>query len=421
MVLGALSIGCYEILKPHLSCLIPFLINELQHPNKFIRAISCWTLSRFTGFITIDNLSDNAFDLFKEHLSEILKRFLDLETIVQEAAVTAFIVILETKPEKIEPFLFDIFKILTNVFKKYSGNSLINFFEIFTLLTENFEDAFKNESLSNELVEIVIQIWNKNLENYLKEENKANNVSEYFDIIISLIKASGQIRTNLINNIIIDTLNIFQKNLENFEKDKKDSNSIDKDIITKCFDLLSNVYTTVPFFIKNFEKKNSIVEYTYKYLNLKEKYLNHYIIALLGDIAKTDKILLEENIDFIIKILIENLDFENLSKKISKIKDDNDLEKLSLCNNSCWAIGIFALSYPNFIKDYIHIIMDKLTKIISLPKLNKSLAQNVCIAIGRFSIIEPQMISKYLDLFLKQFCLSLRNIKHSLEKQEAFT
>jgi transportin-1 len=46
LCLGAIGIGCYPYLKPHLSNLISFLIKELQHPNKLVRAISCWTLSR---------------------------------------------------------------------------------------------------------------------------------------------------------------------------------------------------------------------------------------------------------------------------------------------------------------------------------------------------------------------------------------
>jgi transportin-1 len=46
LCLGAIAIGCYSYLKPHLSNLISFLIKELQHPNKLVRAISCWTLSR---------------------------------------------------------------------------------------------------------------------------------------------------------------------------------------------------------------------------------------------------------------------------------------------------------------------------------------------------------------------------------------
>ena len=46
LCLGAIGVGAYSYLKPHLSNLISFLIKELEHPNKLVRAISCWTLSR---------------------------------------------------------------------------------------------------------------------------------------------------------------------------------------------------------------------------------------------------------------------------------------------------------------------------------------------------------------------------------------
>ena len=57
----------------------------------------------------------------------------------------------------------------------------------------------------------------------------------------------------------------------------------------------------------------------------------------------------------------------------------------------------------------------------TLKKLNKSLAQNVSICIGRLAMAYPEKISKFIDSFLKQFCLSLRVINNSKEKQEAFT
>jgi transportin-1 len=46
LALGAIANGCNNILKQHLSALIPFLIRELQNPHKLVRAISSWTLSR---------------------------------------------------------------------------------------------------------------------------------------------------------------------------------------------------------------------------------------------------------------------------------------------------------------------------------------------------------------------------------------
>ena len=369
---------------------------------------------------------------------------MDPEIIVQEAAVTAFSVILVTKREAVEPFLLDIFKIVLSVFKKNEANnkdnndiyknSLSNLFEIFSLLTENFEEAFRNESISMELINLVFNIWIKNLRSYKENKNSNinnndnNNISIIFDMIISLVKAASySISTNLISNFLEGIFEILKINYDNYEKENKDPNIIDKDLITKCFDLLSNIYISVPGYMLNFENKNLIVIYIYKFLDLNEDYLNHYCIALLGDIARNDNIILKDNINFIINNLIKNLELPNMTntnKNQRNIIDNNDsdieMEKLSVCNNSCWTIGIIAMSYPNSIKDFIDIIMKKLIKIISLPRLNKSLAQNVCISIGRCANIFPEIISNYFDRFLKQFCLSLRNIKDSIEKQEAF-
>jgi len=334
--------------------------------------------------------------------------------------------------------LLDIFKIVLNVFKKHENenknknkNSLLNLFEIFSLLTENFEEAFRNEAISSELIECVFKIWIENVKLYKEQNinnyknsnknNENNNISVIFDMIISFVKAASYtISLNLISNFLDSILEILRINYENYEKENKDSNIIDKDLITKCFDLLSNIYISVPGFMLHFENKNLIVLYIYKYLDLNENYLNHYGIALLGDIARSDKLILKDNINFITINLIKNLEIPDMTNKNLKDNNDIEMEKLSICNNSCWTIGILAISYPECLKDSINILMKKLIKIISLPRLNKSLAQNVCICIGRCANVVPDIISNYLDQFLKQFCLSLRNIKDSLEKQEAF-
>jgi hypothetical protein len=315
-------------------------------------------------------------------------------------------------------------------------NNLLNLFEIFSLLTENFEEAFRNESLCAELIGCVFKLWIKNINNYkennkfISENDENHNLSVVFDMIISYVKsAQNAVSINLINNFLEGTLEILKINYDNYSNQntkelkniKNFSNSIiDKDLITKCFDLLSNIYIAVPGFMLNFDKKNLIVTYLYKYIELNDNYLCHYCIALLGDIARNDKIILKDNINYIIKTLIDNLEMPDMSNKNLKDPNDMELEKLSLSNNSCWTLGILAISYPDYIKDYINLIMKKLINIISLPRLNKSLAQNVCISIGRCGNVLPEIVSNYLNLFLKQFCLSLRNIKDSQEKQEAF-
>lgn len=51
--------GCYDFLKPDLTALIGFLIKELTNVNKFIRAISCWSISRYYIFLTNKIKSEN--------------------------------------------------------------------------------------------------------------------------------------------------------------------------------------------------------------------------------------------------------------------------------------------------------------------------------------------------------------------------
>lgn len=304
---------------------------------------------------------------------------MDSEAIVQEAACTAFSVIVLTKREKIEPFLYDVFKIITNVFNKYSGVSLLNLYDIFTLLTENFEEHFRNEALSSELIKCVVNKWYETINSYLSAAGKADNanISAIFDMIISLVKAAGGVMTIFIGDFLDGTLNVLNKNYELFLNANKDLNLLDKDLITKCFDLLSHVYNAVPAYMVNYPKKNKIVEFVFKYLEINENYLNHFGIALIGDIGKVDSLIFQENIKYIVNTLIKYLELpEYLKAKSgyssggnSKEQQPIEMERLSVCNNSCWTLGILAISYPNSIKEFIHPIMKKLTKIISLPRV----------------------------------------------------
>lgn len=302
---------------------------------------------------------------------------------------------------------------------------------------------------------------NNNENNLIENEINISNISIIYDMIISYVKAANiYVPYNIILNILEGNLEIMKINLDNYQKEKEkenfnnnNSNSnnnsennnnnssiennsninkekrnkininniFDKDLLTKCFDLLSNIYSSHAGLMQNFEKKNLIVAYVYKFLDLDENYLNHYGIALLGDIARNDKFILKQNLNFIMDVLIKNLEVPNLNmQNPQENQNEIEIERLSICNNSSWTIGILAMSYPDCLKNNIHLILNKFLKIISLPRLNKSLAQNVCISIGRCGQVLPEIISTYLDHFLKQFCLSLRNIKDSPEKEEAF-
>jgi len=51
LALGAVAEGCTNGMTPHLSELIPYLINSLQDQRALVRSITCWTLSRYCHYV----------------------------------------------------------------------------------------------------------------------------------------------------------------------------------------------------------------------------------------------------------------------------------------------------------------------------------------------------------------------------------
>lgn len=413
LVLGAIGIGSSEYLKPHLNNLLRYLIGELVHQNKLVRAISCWTISRFYDFLINENICKNKEDLFRSFLSELVKRFLDKENIVQEAACTAFSSLIQFNKEKITPYLFDIFKIISSVLEKYQGNSLLALYDTIILLTENFDVEFKNVNLVKEILMCLIKKWYQ-----LMEKMKVNSQSKdkeqqflstdvvnvvFFDLLSSMVRVCGSITENYLEDFIEGCLKLIQYYSE------------DKDIVCKCLDFISVLCHTFSQNIRNSQHKFKIVETVFRLLEFDcDISTKQYTLALIGDLCKVDTNLLYDNINPLIEILTNHLQILDIKNARS------DINLISVCNNSCWTLGILAITFREKICNYVQRIMENLLKIIRAPKLNKALAQNISICIGRLGLASPEKVSIYLELFTKQFCMSLKTAGDSIEKQEAF-
>lgn len=86
LALGAIAEGCMSGMIPHLPELIPFLIGCLSDKKALVRSITCWTLSRYAHWVVAQ-----PHDLYlKPLMEELLKRILDANKRVQEAACSAF-------------------------------------------------------------------------------------------------------------------------------------------------------------------------------------------------------------------------------------------------------------------------------------------------------------------------------------------
>ncbi|OEL22827.1 Transportin-1 [Dichanthelium oligosanthes] len=124
LCLGAIAEGCIAGLYPHLPQIVAFLIPLLDDKFPLIRSITCWTLSRYSKFIVQNLDHPNGREQFDKILMGLLRRILDTNKRVQEAACSAFATLEEEAAEELVPHLEVILQHLMCAYGKYQRRNL---------------------------------------------------------------------------------------------------------------------------------------------------------------------------------------------------------------------------------------------------------------------------------------------------------
>jgi transportin-1 len=398
-VLGVICINTIDVIKSNLHNLTNFLVGELSNTNKLIRATACNSLSKLSEFI----MTDSSETLLKLYLSELLKRFLDSEPIVQETACSNFNNLVKSYKDKLAPYLGDIYRIITSIFETYTGTSLMTLYDSLVLLSENYPDSFLDLDLVCELLYGILGKWCSFTQTLKDNQNKppipirSITSPNFFDVIIAVFKISFEIFFCHFDDFFDGCLLIIELYPE------------DREIICRCLDLISVIMQNLPFQFTNNPNRGALLPLIKNISKLEDDLgYKQYVLALIGDICKVEPTLLNNHFDDLMLILIENL---------AKFSDRNTI---SVCNNCCWTISVLTKSFKDNLDFYFEPIISKIILIFSTPKLNKSLAQNAAICLGHMGLVNPQKLSQYLGTITKQFCLSIKIVADGQDKVEAF-
>lgn len=132
LALGAIAEGCMSGMLQHLPELIPYLISCLGDKKSLVRSITCWTLSRYSHWVVTQS-----HDLYlKPLMTELLKRILDSNKRVQEAACSAFATLEEEACTELVPYLGFILETLVFAFSKYQV-CVLGFLFLFSYILGN--------------------------------------------------------------------------------------------------------------------------------------------------------------------------------------------------------------------------------------------------------------------------------------------
>ncbi len=156
LALGAIAEGCMTGMIPHLSELVPFLINCLSEKKALVRAITCWTLSRYAHWVVGQphdqylkplmtevpptwnvHRSMGPFFYFDFDWLQLLKRILDANKRVQEAACSAFATLEEEACTELVPYLGFILETLVYAFSKYQHKNLLILYDAIGTLADS--------------------------------------------------------------------------------------------------------------------------------------------------------------------------------------------------------------------------------------------------------------------------------------------
>ncbi|GFR28598.1 transportin-1 [Trichonephila clavata] len=396
LALGAIAEGCMTGMIPHLPELIPYLISCLSDKKALVRSITCWTLSRYSHWV----VGQPHGSYLKPLMTELLKRVLDANKRVQEAACSAFATLEEEACTELVPYLAFILETLVFAFSKYQHKNLLILYDAIGTLADSVGHHLNKQEYISLLMPPLIEKWN-----YLKDDDK-----DLFPLLECLSSVATALQSGFLPycepvfrrclSLVEQTLNQTMANVSNPEQFE----APDKDFMIVALDLLSGLAEGLNGHIEALVMSSNIMQLLYQCMQDSMPEVRQSSFALLGDLTKACFQHVSPCIQDFLPILSQNL----------------NPDFISVCNNATWAIGEISVKLGQDMKPYVLMVLTQLISIINRPNTPKTLLENTAITIGRLGYVCPADVAPMLQQFIRPWCTSLRNIRDNEEKDSAF-
>uniref|UniRef100_H3AW35 Transportin-1 n=1 Tax=Latimeria chalumnae TaxID=7897 RepID=H3AW35_LATCH len=399
LVLGAIAEaqGCMQGMIPYLPELIPHLILCLSDKKALVRSITCWTLSRYAHWV----VSQPPDTYLKPLMTELLKRILDSNKRVQEAACSAFATLEEEACTELVPYLAYILDTLVFAFSKYQHKNLLILYDAIGTLADSVGHHLNKPEYIQMLMPPLIQKWNM-----LKDEDKD---------LFPLLECLSSVATALQSGFLPYCEPVYQRCVKLVQNtltqvlchnaQPEQYESPDKDFMIVALDLLSGLAEGLGGNIEQLVARSNILQLMYQCMQDKMPEVRQSSFALLGDLTKACFQHVKPCIADFMPVLGTNL----------------NPEFISVCNNATWAIGEISIQMGLEMQPYVALVLHQLVEIINRPNTPKTLLENTDITISPVLFLCCEEISPFLwNQFCFKMCTSLRNIRDNEEKDSAF-
>ncbi|KAK2974298.1 hypothetical protein RJ640_026859, partial [Escallonia rubra] len=402
LALGAIAEGCISGLYPHLPQIVAFLIPLLDDKFPLIRSISCWTVSRFSKFIVQGIGHQEGHEQFDKVLMGLLRRILDNNKRVQEAACSAFATLEEEAAEELAPRLDIILQHLMCAFGKYQRRNLRIVYDAIGTLADAVGGELNQPAHLDVLMPPLIAKWQQ-------LSNSDKDLFPLLECFTSIAQALGSGFSKFAQPVFQRCINIIQT--QQLAKVDPVSAGVqyDKEFVVCSLDLLSGLAEGLGSGIESLVSQSNLRDLLLQCCMNDAPDVRQSAFALLGDLARVCPIHLHPR-------LLEFLDVSAKQLNTPKLK-----ETVSVANNACWAIGELAIKVNQEISPIAMTVISCLVPILQHAEgLNKSLIENSAITLGRLAWVCPELVSPHMEHFMQSWCIALSMIRDDIEKEDAF-
>jgi len=411
LAIGAVADGCMDVVSPHLPELIPYLISLLQDSEPVVRQITCWALGRYSRWAAhLANGQDKA-TYFEPMMDGILKRMLDRNKSVQEAATSAFSNLEETAKKELTRYCKPIIQQFVRCFAVYKDRNMYILYDCVQTLAEHVGPALAEEELSNLLMPALIERWEK-------VSDQSREMFPLLECLSYVSTAMGESFAPFAGPIFSRCIRIVHQNLEEYllAVANEALDKPEKDFMVTGLDLLSSIIQALPpgissdLVARSQPKMFDLLRFCMEDPNNDVRQSSY---ALLGDCAIRIFPQLQPVLPELMPVLIQQLDLDAMP-------DEEADSAFSVINNACWSCGEIAIQQKHGMAPYVEKLYERLFGIISNPGVPPSVNENAAVALGRLGLHCSEGLALHLSQFARLFLQILQPVDDTDEKGQAF-
>jgi HEAT repeat protein len=408
LTLGAVADGCMDAVTPHLPELVPYLISLLNDPEPVVRKITCWCLGRYSEWAAHLEGPNQSQQFFEPMMDGILRRMLDNNKKVQEAAASAFASLEEKSDASLIPYCEPILRQFVECFKKYKDRNMYILYDC----VQTLADCVMGELAKPQLVELLMPAL---LDRYNRISDQSQELFPLLECLGYIAAAYGDVFSQFAAPIFQRCSRIVYDNIQQSVQAAQDTSieEPDKDFLITSLDLMSSIIQAIPSddisqLVANSQPK--FFDLLCYCMNDPNNEVRQSSYALLGDCAIHIFDQLQPYIPTIMPVLIKQLDLESIV----------DETAFSVVNNACWSLGEIALEEKADLGPWLEKVYPALLSIISNEMVIDSVNENAAVALGRLGISKSELLAPHLQQFAQEFIKSMAKVDFSREKATAF-